>query len=258
MATSLLGETIDIHAGGQDLEFPHHENEIAQSEAKTGKPFANYWLHNGYLTVGDNGEKMSKSLGNFVTAHDFIENNDPEVIRFALATTQYRRPIPFNDSTLTEAETNLQKIRIAYDNLQFRQTDSLVSGENDEQLLAELALLETRFTTEMDDDFNAANGITVIYELVKWVNQYSQEAVVSQVVSQAALRLLTELLAIFGVELASKETLLRDEAIDQLIIERDQARAAKQFARSDEIRDLFKAQGIILEDTAQGTRWRRQ
>ncbi len=255
MATKLLGDTIDIHGGGQDLEFPHHENEIAQSEAKTGKTFANYWMHNGYLTVGESGEKMSKSLGNFVTAHDFIANGDPESIRFALATTQYRRPIPFNETTVADAENNLQKIKTAYQNTEFRQKDGAASLPEDRVKLADLASLQDKFIAEMDDDFNAANGITVVYELVKWLNSYNQESQISLVVSQQALGLLTEWLGIFGIELGSQELL--DEAIDQLMAEREAARQSKNFARSDEIRDLLKEQGITLEDTPQGTRWRR-
>lgn len=255
MATKLLGETIDIHGGGQDLEFPHHENEIAQSEAKTGHTFANYWMHNGYLTVGESGEKMSKSLGNFVTAHDFIANGNPESIRFALATTQYRRPIPFNETTVADAENNLQKIKTAYQNTQFRQKDAQASLLDDAVKLTELSLMSDKFIMEMDDDFNAANGITVVYELVKWLNSYNQEDQISLVVSQQALNLLTEWLTIFGIELGGQELL--DDAIDQLMIEREEARQTKNFARSDEIRDLLKEQGITLEDTPQGTRWRR-
>lgn len=255
MATKLLGDTIDIHGGGQDLEFPHHENEIAQSEAKTGHTFANYWMHNGYLTVGESGEKMSKSLGNFVTAHDFIANGNPESIRFALGTTQYRRPIPFNETTVADAENNLQKIKTAYQNTQFRQKDAQASMPEDPDKLTELSLMSDKFVTEMDDDFNAANGITVVYELVKWLNGYNQEEQVSLDVSRQALNLLTEWLSIFGIELGGQELLA--EAIDQLMLEREEARLAKNFARSDEIRDLLKEQGITLEDTPQGTRWRR-
>lgn len=255
MATQLLGDTIDIHGGGQDLEFPHHENEIAQSEAKTGRTFANYWMHNGYLTVGESGEKMSKSLGNFVTAHDFIANGNPESIRFALATTQYRRPIPFNETTIADAENNLQKIKTAYQNTQFRQKDAQASLAEDDRMLMELSTMSDKFIAEMDDDFNTANGITVVYELVKWLNGYNQEAQISLAVSQHALNLLTEWLGIFGIELGNEEML--DEAIDQLMMEREEARQTKNFARSDEIRDLLKEQGITLEDTPQGTRWRR-
>ncbi|WP_321387300.1 cysteine--tRNA ligase [uncultured Enterococcus sp.] len=255
MATKHLGETIDIHGGGQDLEFPHHENEIAQSEAKTGKPFANYWMHNGYVTIGEDDEKMSKSLGNFITVHEMIREVDPQVLRFFMATTQYRRPIRYSEVTLKEAAANYQKLKIAFDNLSFRQADAAVTAENDSEMLAELAALEARFIEEMDDDMNAANGITVVYELAKWMNQYSEQTAVSEKVIVRALTLYTQLLEIFGIVFSTDELL--DDDIDQLIEERNQARKDRNFARSDEIRDLLKDQGIILEDTAQGTRWRR-
>ncbi|QIL46122.1 cysteine--tRNA ligase [Vagococcus coleopterorum] len=256
MATKLLGDTIDIHGGGQDLSFPHHENEIAQSEAKTGKTFANYWMHNGYVTVGEDGEKMSKSLGNFVTAHDFIADGQAENVRFALASTHYRRPLPFNEETLVEAENNRQKIQTAYDNLKFRLGTDSVSDSIENDHLSKLKEFEEKFQLEMDDDFNVANGLTVIYEFVKWVNQYNTKKEVSREVVTESLELLTRLMTIFGVIL-EKENELLDETIDQLLVERDQARVDRNFARSDEIRDLLKDQGIILEDTAQGTRWRR-
>ncbi|MTD40309.1 cysteine--tRNA ligase [Erwinia sp. CPCC 100877] len=255
MATKHLGDTIDIHGGGQDLEFPHHENEIAQSEAKTEQTFANYWMHNGYVTIGEDDQKMSKSLGNFVTVHELTKQIDPQVLRFFMATTQYRRPIRYNETTLKEAEVNLQKLRNAYENLSFRKASAQAELGEDEAKLAELNTLETRFTAEMDDDFNAANGITVVYELAKWLNQYSEQEDVSAVVVDAALEKFSQWLSIFGVFFLTEELL--DDEIDQLIVERNQARKDRNFARSDEIRDLLKEKGITLEDTAQGTRWRR-
>ena len=254
MATKHLGDTIDIHGGGQDLEFPHHENEIAQSEAKTGHPFANYWMHNGFVTVGETQEKMSKSLGNFVTVHEMIQKVDPQVLRFFMATTQYRRPICYSDKTLKEAENNLQKLKTALENAQFRYDQAQATLADDQQQLTELAKLETQFVSEMDDDFNAANGITVAYELAKWLNVYANQEVVSKAVLQQAISQLQAWLAVFGIEF-SQELLAED--IEALIEERNQARKERNFARSDEIRDLLKAQGIILEDTAQGTRWRK-
>ena len=170
MATKHLGETIDIHGGGQDLEFPHHENEIAQSEAKTGKKFANYWMHNGYVTIGEDDQKMSKSLGNFITVHEMIQEVDPQVLRFFMATTQYRRPIRYSEATMKEAATNLQRLKNTFDNLNFRFENAVESQSEDERQVTELEQLETRFIKEMDDDFNAANGITVVYELAKWIN----------------------------------------------------------------------------------------
>lgn len=255
MATKLLGDTIDIHGGGHDLEFPHHENEIAQSEAKTGKTFANYWMHNGYVTIGEDDEKMSKSLGNFVTVHEMVKQMDPQVLRFFMATTQYRRPIRYSEKTLKEAATNLQRLRNAYENAGFRLADAKESLGDDQGKQAELQVLVDRFTEEMDDDFNTANGITVIYELAKWLNTYSEQADVSRAVLEKARANFSQLLEIFGV--VFQEELLDDD-VDALIAERNQARKEKNFARSDEIRDLLKEQGIVLEDTPQGTRWRRE
>ena len=255
MASKHLGETIDIHAGGQDLEFPHHENEIAQSEAKTGQTFANYWMHNAYLTVGETGEKMSKSLKNFVTAHELMEEVDPEVVRFALATTHYRRPMPFNDIILKEAETNLSKIKGSYNNGSFRLESAKDSTEDDEDYLKELTLIKSQFEEGMDDDFNTANGITAVYNLVKWLNAYFEKNSVSKVVIEQAQSLLVELMAVFGIKVGQTEVL--DSEIEALIEERVEARANKDFKRSDEIRDKLKEQGIILEDTAHGGRWSR-
>lgn len=256
MATKHLGETIDIHGGGQDLEFPHHENEIAQSEAKTGQKFANYWMHNGYVTIGEEDQKMSKSLGNFITVHEMIQKVDPQVLRFFMATTQYRRPIRYSEATIKEAATNLQRLKTTYDNVQFRKDSAASSLVDDSGKMAELTELEARFIQEMDDDFNAANGITVVYELAKWLNTYLEREQVSLTVLEQGITLYTQWLAIFGIVFTSEELL--DEDIEQLIEERNQARQAKNFARSDEIRDLFKEKGIILEDTPQGTRWRRE
>ena len=256
MATKHLGETIDIHGGGQDLTFPHHENEIAQSEAKTGKTFANYWMHNGYVTIGEDEEKMSKSLGNFVTVHEMVKKVDPQVLRFFLATTQYRRPIKYSETTLHEAQTNLQKLRTTYENAKFRLNSSHNQASDEEVNAPVLEEFEERFIKEMDDDFNAANGITVVYELAKWLNLASEDPETDLALLAAGLAKFSEWLTIFGIYFVSEELL--DEEIEQLIYERIAARKAKDFARSDQIRDELKEQGIILEDTPQGTRWRRE
>ncbi|MDR0921049.1 MAG: cysteine--tRNA ligase [Lactobacillales bacterium] len=255
MATKYLGDTIDIHGGGQDLEFPHHTNEIAQSEAKTGKTFANYWMHNGFVTVGENDEKMSKSLGNFVTVHELIEEIDPQVIRFLMAGTQYRRPIRFSDASLAEATTNLQKLHNTLNHFTFRKESAVESLPNDMEKLAELALLKETFLTEMDDDFNAANGVTTLYDLSKWMNTYAENDEISAAVYTEAVNLFEDWLEIFGVKFTETVELL-DSEIEDLIEERHAARKNKNFARSDEIRDLLAEKGIILEDTAQGTRWK--
>ncbi len=255
MATKELGETIDIHGGGQDLAFPHHENEIAQSEAKTGHVFANYWMHNGFVTMGNEDEKMSKSLGNFVTVHELIQEIDPQVLRFFLASTQYRRPLRYSIKGIEEAGTNLQRLKTTIESANFRLEHAHDHLEADMILKQELDMLREQFITEMDDDFNTANGLTVIYELSKWLNRYIEQTEVSRNILEQAVSLLTQWLSIFGVEFTTE---LVDETVEQLIQERNEARTNRNFARSDEIRDLLKAQGIILEDTAQGTRWRRE
>lgn len=254
MATKYLGDTIDIHAGGQDLSFPHHENEIAQSEAKTGHTFANYWMHNGFVTM-DN-EKMSKSLGNFVLVHDMIEEMDPQILRFFMATTQYRRPISYNDATIEEAKTNLNKLKRAFNNVSYRIKDALEELPEDLDYLKQLVAINNQFIEEMDDDFNSANGITVIYDLAKLMNIYSEQDKVSMVVLQAMLTQFRELMQIYGITFGAEE--LKDIKIEELIEERKMARVNKDFKRSDEIRDLLKMEGIILDDTPQGTRWRRE
>ena len=254
MSTKYLGDTIDIHAGGQDLEFPHHENEIAQSEAKTGKKFARYWLHNGFVTIGEEDQKMSKSLGNFVTVHDLLKEVNPQVIRFFMSTTQYRRPIRYSSANLNEAKVNLNKLQTAYENLSYRLKDS-VEG-NDKEVEVNFANLEKDFVKVMDDDFNVQNGISVVYEMAKQLNVYSEKEKVYTDTINNLINIYKKVVEIFGISFSEEKELL-DDTIEQLIQERNEARKNKNFKRSDEIRDLLKEQGIILEDTAQGTRWKR-
>lgn len=253
MSTKLLGDTIDIHGGGQDLEFPHHQNEIAQSEAKTGKTFANYWMHNGFVTVGDDDQKMSKSLGNFVTVHDIIKRVDPMVLRFFMAGTQYRKPIRYTEEGLAEAARNLERLQTAYDNVQFRLKDA--APGSDEGVDQTISDLKARFVAAMDDDINVQNGLTVVYELAKLMNDYvAGETVKADTLTQLSKTLATWV-QLFGVPLRQQGLL--DADVDALLHKRDEARANKDFATSDTIRDQLKAAGIILEDTPQGTRWRR-
>lgn len=254
MSTKYLGDTIDIHAGGQDLEFPHHENEIAQSEAKTGKKFSRYWLHNGFVTIGEEDQKMSKSLGNFVTVHDLLKEVNPQVIRFFMSTTQYRRPIRYSSANLNEAKVNLNKLQTAYENLSYRLKDS-VEG-NDKEVEVNFANLEKDFVKVMDDDFNVQNGISVVYEMAKQLNVYSEKEKVYTDTINNLINTYKKVVEIFGISFSEEKELL-DDTIEQLIQERNEARKNKNFKRSDEIRDLLKEQGIILEDTAQGTRWKR-
>ncbi|KRK99952.1 cysteinyl-tRNA synthetase [Secundilactobacillus odoratitofui DSM 19909 = JCM 15043] len=253
MSTKYLGDTFDIHGGGQDLTFPHHENEIAQSEAKTGQTFANYWLHNGFVTVGDDNEKMSKSLGNFVTVHDILKTVDPQVLRFFMSTTQYRRPIQYTQDNLTDAQNNLKHLQTAYNNLTYRLKDA--EAGSDPKIEQEIRQIEADFVDSMDDDFNVQNGIAQVYELAKLANVYAERPVVFKTSVAFILKTLTELVNVFGI--VFKEESLNDEGIQALIDERLKARQDRNFERSDEIREQLKAQGIILEDTPQGTRWHR-
>lgn len=255
MSTKYLGNHFDIHGGGIDLAFPHHTNEIAQSEVHTGEQFVNMWLHNGFVTVGDENEKMSKSLGNFVTVHDLLQQiDDPMVLRFFMATTQYRRAIAYSTNNMAQAGKNLDRIRTGYRNLQFRLQDALVG--DDEQIMTQANEYITAFKAAMDDDFNAPNALTAIYGLVDLANQYANAQEVHQQTAQFILDTIATLMGVFGIDGLAQDELLEDD-IDALIKERDEARAAKNFARSDEIRDLLAQQDIILEDTPQGTRWHR-
>ena len=256
MATKYLGDTIDIHGGGQDLTFPHHENEIAQSEACTGHTFAHYWLHNGFVTIGKQDEKMSKSLGNFVLLRDLLAAYDPMVIRYMLATTHYRRPLRYDEAVITEAQANVNKLREAIRRLKHRQEQASADLEGHETWLAEINGIQEQFVTAMDDDFNASNGITALFDLVKSLNRYLDLELVSQAVLSLYDKVLHDLLAVFGLDLEDKSNSI-DQEIEALIEERRQARANKDFARSDAIRDQLKEQGILLDDTPQGTVWKR-
>ncbi|GBG95283.1 cysteinyl-tRNA synthetase [Ligilactobacillus salitolerans] len=255
MSTKYLGNTIDIHGGGQDLEFPHHENEIAQSEAKTGQKFANYWLHNGFVTIGEEDEKMSKSLGNFVTVRDLISEVDPQIVRFFMATTQYRRPIRYTQANLQEAKANLERIQTAARNVTYR-LQNASDGPVDPEVQAEFQQHESSFEAAMDDDFNAQNGIAVVYELVKQLNIYAERAEVNENTLQYLLDGFTRIVSVFGIKLEQAGIL--DEEVEAKIKQRNAARQNKNFALSDQIRDELKEQGILLEDTPQGTRWKRE
>jgi len=254
MAKKYLGPTIDIHAGGQDLAFPHHENEIAQSEALNEQTFANYWMHNGYMNIDD--EKMSKSLGNFILTRDLIKQHDPTIVRFFMLSVHYRSPINFTDELLNSAKNSFERIKIAYENLEHRKQSSMNLTTNNEEWLERIQQLKEAFETAMDDDFNTAKAISVIFDLTKEANVYLQQDQTSTTVLEAFQEQIITLLNVLGIELKQEEEML-DEDIEALIEERNNARKNRNFARADEIRDLLKEKNIILEDTPQGTRWRR-
>ena len=233
MATEILGDTIDIHGGGADLEFPHHTNEIAQSEAKTGQTFANYWMHNAMLNIND--EKMSKSLGNFLTAHEMLKQVDGQVLRFFLATQHYRRPLNYTEKAIHDAETNLKYLKNTYT----QPFTDQVEEDRWQQLVAD-------FVQAMDDDFNTANGLTVVFDMAKWINSGNYDADIKAEFAQ--------ILSVFGI--VFQEEVL-DGEIEALIAERQAARANRDFATADRIRDELAAQGIKLLDTKDGVRWTR-
>jgi len=249
MSTKYLGDTIDIHAGGQDLTFPHHENEIAQTEAATGKPFAKYWMHNGYITI-DN-EKMSKSKGNFFTVRDILKHYDGEVIRFFLLSGHYRNPINFSDEMMEQAKNSLMRMRNAKDTLKHLiENETGDMSDNEREQLQELQIYKDKFIEAMDDDLNTADAISAVFELIRQINLFVKNGC-SKEFAEQCLALLKELTGVLGLlQDAGEEEL--DAEIEALVRERQRARANKDFKRADEIRDLLKAKGITLKDTPQG------
>lgn len=255
MSTKYLGNTLDIHGGGQDLTFPHHENEIAQSEGHSHEVFSNYWMHNGFVTFGGDGEKMSKSLGNFVLLRDLLEEVDPMVVRYLLGTVHYRSPLRYDANALSNARTNIQKIKEVLRRLDTRMELAKETNNETEQTQETLKKLEAAFVKAMDDDFNASNGMTVIFDLIKHINHYLEQSDVEQASLKLFNNQLEQWLEIFGITLSNNEEI--DDEIEALIGERNQARADRNFQRADEIRDQLKDAGILLDDTPQGTTWKR-
>ncbi len=258
MSMKYLGETLDIHGGGMDLIFPHHENEIAQSEGATGKQFSKYWIHNGFITIDQ--EKMSKSLGNFFTIRDVMKKYSAETIRFFLLSTHYHSPIDFSDALLVNAANSLAKLHNAIDNLEAveKTASKAKMGEMEKALLDDVKEDREKFIAAMDDDFNTPLAISALFEIAKKANQQLMEPEPKKEVVAAMLKELIELGGALNIYKAAAKGGMGDEEIDGLVNERQAARKAKDFKRSDELRAKLKELGIILEDQKDGTvRWKR-
>jgi cysteinyl-tRNA synthetase len=251
MSLKYLGEQIDIHGGGVDLTFPHHENEIAQTESCTHKQFAKYWLHCEFLNM--NNEKMSKSTGNFLTVRDILDKYPASVLRFLLISTHYRNPLNFTDEVVENASAGFERITTSIENLKFR-LETATEGHAES---IDVEKYRQQFQAAMDDDFNTADAITALFDLARDANLYLRHEQVERHALEAYLALFEELLGALGIELGTDADEL-DAQVDALIAERTAVRAAKNWARADEIRDQLTAMGIILEDTPQGIRWRRK
>ena len=255
MSKKYLGEQIDIHAGGEDLIFPHHENEIAQSEAANGKEFAKYWMHNGFLNI-DN-RKMSKSLGNFFTVREISEKYDLQVLRFFMLSAHYRSPLNFSAELMESARSGLNRIVTAAENLKFligNASAEKMTEEEKEKFEKSKEYVDS-FKKAMDDDFNTADAIAAVFELVKYINT-TADGESSGEYLESLLKRLVSLTDVLGI-IVEKEDEILDADIEALIAERQAARKEKNFARADQIRDELLAKGIILEDTREGVKWKR-
>ena len=257
MVNKYLGETIDIHSGGKDLIFPHHENEIAQSEALSGKPFANYWMHNGFINI-DN-EKMSKSKGNFFTVRDIVKEFDYQVLRFFMLSAHYRSPINFSKELITQSKTGLDRIINTVKNLNFLTENATAKNMTEEEarIFEGFLTYKDKFIEAMDDDLNTADAISHIFSLVREVNSnINGESASSKELIEKSVALIIELTDVLGIEYGTEEDELSKE-VEALIEKRQEARKNKDFALADEIRDKLTEMGIILEDTRQGVKWRK-
>lgn len=255
MSKKYLGETIDIHAGGEDLIFPHHENEIAQSEAASGKEFAHYWMHNGFLNI-DN-QKMSKSLGNFFTVREIADKYDLQVLRFFMLSAHYRSPLNFSADLMEAAKNGLERILTAAEHLtrlrDVSRTEEMTAQE--EELYAASAEFQRKFEAAMEDDCNTADAVSAVFELVKFINTNVSAENSREYLEKLYDRLQT-LCGVLGI-ITKKEEEILDSEIETLIQERQEARKNKDFAKADQIRDELAARGIILKDTREGVTWKR-
>ena len=254
MVCRYLGESIDIHCGGQDLIFPHHENEIAQSECFTGKPFANYWMHNGYINV-DN-VKMSKSLGNFKTVRDVAAVYGYEPIRYLMISSSYRSPINYSIDIIEQCKASLARLYTCRDSIDF-EIKNASAGEINVEIKEQLDKRVAQFIEAMDDDLNTADGIAAVFELVRDMNSLVIGKGESKETAEYAAKIFDELTGVLGL-VYNRKTEALDEDIDAMIAARTEARKNKNWAEADRIRDELKAMGIVLEDTAQGVKWHRE
>lgn len=258
MSMKYLGDTLDIHAGGPDLIFPHHENEKAQSEGATDKPFAKYWLHAGYLNI--NAEKMSKSLGNFMTVRDIRQHVDPEVVRFFMLSAHYRNPINYAADLLQQARSGLERLNNVVYNLRDlagKLSDHGGSAADAQDKMAALDNYRNRFTEAMDDDFNTADALAVLFDLARETNTYLKNPAPSKAVVEKTLAFFEEVGGVLGFFKRQEEDGL-DAKVNAMIEKRQEARKTKDWATADAIRDELQALGIVLEDTPQGIRWRKK
>jgi cysteinyl-tRNA synthetase len=259
MVKKYLGTTIDIHGGGQDLQFPHHECEIAQTESLSGQPMANYWMHNGYININD--QKMSKSLGNGFNVRELLKNVGSKVIRFFMLSAHYRNPLNFSDDLIQQAQSSLERLNNCVANVKHRLQSGIAASAIDPAI--ELKYTESfratleYFLQKMDDDFNTADAVTAMFDLVNETNLYLQQTQVTEAALKLILEQFKTMDAVLGILEKPKSNLL-DEEIERLMEQRVEARAAKNWKLADEIRDLLVEKGIVLEDTPQGIRWRRK
>lgn len=256
MVRRYLGETIDIHCGGQDLIFPHHENEIAQSECCNGAPFARYWMHNGFITVDK--VKMSKSLGNFFTVRDVAQQYGYEPIRYLMISCQYRSPINYSFDAIEQCKASLERLYTCRNNLDFALKNATdAAGEKDVEIISLIDAKKDKFIEAMEDDLNTGEALGALFELVKDINLYVNDGVQSKALTEYAIKVFDELTGILGLLYNRNAEKSLDDEIEALIAARNEARKNKNWAEADRIRDELKSQGIVLEDTPQGVKWHR-
>ena len=256
MVNKYLGNTIDIHSGGQDLIFPHHENEIAQSECCNGATFAKYWMHNGFITVDK--VKMSKSLGNFFTVRDVAEQYGYEPIRYLMISCQYRSPINYSFDAIAQCKASLERLYTCRDNMDFALKNAVEeAGERDAEIIALIDGKKAKFIEAMEDDLNTGEALGAVFELVRDINTNINDGVQSKALVEYAIGVFDELMNVLGLLYNRKAASSLDDEIEALIAARNEARKNKNWAEADRIRDGLKAQGIVLEDTPQGVKWHR-